>query len=94
MLAEFNTGIYDTSIYGNIDSKIYPTLESSNDTFDRQVGIVQKYSPLPDLIFAAQGNYSHLTNASVLLNSTTPSAPSIPNPIISPANPNCRALPE
>ena len=26
LLADFNTGIYDTSIYGNIDSKIYPTL--------------------------------------------------------------------
>ena len=87
LLADYNTGIYDTSIYGNIDSKIYPTLDSSNDTFDRQAGIVQKYSPLPDLIFAAQGNYTHSTNATVLLNSTTPSAPSIPSPIVSPANP-------
>ena len=39
------------------------------------------------LLFAAQGNYAHLTNATFLLNSTTPSAPSIPNPIVSPVNP-------
>ena len=87
LLADFNTGIYETSIYGNIDSAIYPTLDSSNDTFNRQAGIVQKYSPLPDLLFTAQGNYVHSTNATVLLNSTTPAAPSIPSPIVSPANP-------
>ena len=87
LLADFNTGIYETSIYGNIDSKIYPTLDSSNDTFNRQAGFLQKYSPLPDLLFTAQGNYAHSTNASVLLNSTTPAATSIPSPIVSPANP-------
>ena len=87
VLADYNTGIYETSIYGNIDSKIYPTLDSSNDTFNRQAGILQKYSPLPDLLFTAQGNYAYSTNAIVLLNSTTPAAPSIPSPIVSPANP-------
>jgi hypothetical protein len=87
LLADFNTGIYETSIYGNIDSRIYPTLDSSNDTFNRQAGILQKYSPLPDLLFTAQGNYAHSTNAGVLLNSTTPAATSIPSPIVSPANP-------
>ena len=87
LLADFNTGIYETSIYGNIDSSIYPTLDSSNDTFNRQAGILQKYSPLPDLLFTAQGNYAHSTNATVLLNSTTPAATSIPSPIVSPANP-------
>ena len=87
LLADYNTGIYETSIYGNIDSKIYPTLDSSNDTFNRQAGILQKYSPLPDLQFTAQANYFYSTDANVLLNSTTPSAPSIPSPIVSPANP-------
>ena len=48
LLADYNTGIYETSIYGNIDSTIYPTLDLSNDTFNRQAGILQKYSPLPD----------------------------------------------
>ena len=42
---------------------------------------------MPDLLFTAQGNYTHSTNATVLLNSTTPAATSIPSPIISPANP-------
>ncbi len=87
LLADYNTGIYETSIYGNIDSRIYPTLDSSNDTFNRQAGILQKYSPLPDLLFTAQGNYAYSTAATVLLNSTTPAAPSIPSPIVSPANP-------
>ena len=87
LFADYNTGIYETSIYGNIDSKIYPTLDSSNDTFNRQAGILQKYSPLPDLLFTAQANYAYSTNATVLLNSTTPAAPSIPSPIVSPANP-------
>ena len=87
LLAEFNTGIFDTSLYGNIDSKIYPTLDPLNDTFNRQAGFVQKYSPLPDLIFTAQGNYTHNTYANVLVNSTTPAVQAVPSPIISPANP-------
>jgi hypothetical protein len=57
LLADFNTGIFDTSLYGNIDSVIYPTLDPLNDTFNRQAGFIQKYSPLPDLIFSAQGDY-------------------------------------
>ena len=81
LLADIDTGIYETSIYGNIDSKIYPTLNSSNDTFNRQAGILQKYSPLPDLLFTAQANYAHLTDASVLLNSTISAATSIPSPM-------------
>ena len=80
LLADFNTGIYETSIYGNIDSKIYPTLNLSNDTFNRQAGILQKYSPLPDLLFTAQGNYAYSTNANVLLNSTTPVRSRNPKP--------------
>ncbi len=87
LLADFNTGIFETQAYGNFDSRIYPTLDSSNNTFDPQVGIIQKYSPLRDLIFTVQANYFHATDASVVLNSTTPAAPSIPGPITSPANP-------
>ena len=41
LLADFNTGIYETSIYGNIDRRIYPTLDLTNDTFDRQAGFLQ-----------------------------------------------------
>jgi hypothetical protein len=87
LLADFNTGIFDTSLYGNIDSVIYPTLDSSNDTFDRQAGFIQKYSPLPDLVFSAQGEYTHATNANVIATTTSPSVSSSSTPITSPASP-------
>jgi hypothetical protein len=87
LLADFNTGIFDTSLYGNIDSVIYPTLDPANNTFDRQAGFIQKYSPLPDLVFSAQGDYTHTTNANVISNSTTPSVSSSSTPITSPASP-------
>jgi hypothetical protein len=80
ILADYNTGIYDTSIYGNIDSEVYPTLNYENNTFNRQAGLIQKYSPLRDLTFTVQGDYTHSTNANVLVNS-------IPAPITSSASP-------
>jgi hypothetical protein len=80
LLADFDNGFCKTSIYGNIDSKIYPTLDSQNNTFDRQAGVIQSYAPLRDLIFTAQGDYTHSTNAFVITNS-------LPNPLISPASP-------
>ena len=66
--ADYNTGIWETQFYGNIDSTIYPTLDYVNNTFNRQAGVIQKYSPLPDLVFTAQGDYTHNTSASVLVN--------------------------
>jgi opacity protein-like surface antigen len=87
LLADRNTGIYETQLYGNIDSTVYPTQSSSIDTFNEQGGFRQTYSPLPDLVFTAHGDYTHNTNASVLSNSTTPSVSTIPNPIVSPATP-------
>ena len=80
VLADYNTGIYDTQIYGNIDSTVYPTLDYTNNTFNRQAGVIQKYSPLPDLLITAQGDYSHVTNAYVLQTS-------IPAPVTSPGSP-------
>jgi hypothetical protein len=81
LLADFDTGINSTHLYGNIDSVIYPTLDSLNDTFDRQAGFIQKYSPLRDLVFTAQGDYTHATNANVIANTTTPStSPSTGSP--------------
>jgi len=67
--AEYNSGIYDTQVYANIDSRVYPTLNYLNNTFDRQAGISQSYSPLPDLTFIGQGDYQHLTNAAVIQSS-------------------------
>ena len=61
LLAEYNAGLYDTKIYGNISSSIYPTLDPSNNTLNAQVGFTQIYTPLPDLAFTLQGNAAHAT---------------------------------
>ena len=79
--ADYNTGLYETQLYGNIDSTIYPTIDYHNNTFNRQAGIIQKYSPLPDLVFTAQGDYTHNTAASVLINS-------LPTPISTAGSPS------
>ena len=78
--ADYNTGIHDTQFYGNIDSKVYPTLNYTNNTFTRQAGVIEKYSPLPDLLFTLHGDYTHNTDAYVLQSS-------IPAPITSPGSP-------
>lgn len=78
--ADYNTGLYDTQFYGNVDSEVYPTLDYQNNTFNRQAGVIQKYSPLPDLVFSAQADYTHNTDANVLINS-------LPAPISSPGSP-------
>jgi hypothetical protein len=80
LLAVFDTGIYKTSLYGSVDSIFYPTLNSANNTFDRQAGFIQDWSPLRDLTFTAQGDYTHSTDAYAITNS-------LPNPLISPASP-------
>ena len=78
--ADYNTGIFETTLYGNIDSTIYPTLNFINNTFNRNAGVIQKYWPLRDLVFTVQGDYTHSTNANVLINS-------LPTPLGSPGSP-------
>ena len=78
--ARYYTGFFDTHIYGNIDSSVYPTLDYHNNTFNKQAGFSEKYSPLPDLDFTVIGNYAHSTLASVVEQSiatpvTTPGQP-------------------
>jgi len=80
LTAEYNAGIYDTQLYGNIDSTIYPTLPDQNNTFNREAGFIQKYSPLPDLVFTAQGDYTHNTLAYAIVGS-------LPAPISSAGSP-------
>src|ERR1700682_2999892 len=63
LLAEYDTGIHDTKLYGNIDSEVYPTLNYSQNTFNRQAGVIQTFAPLRALIFTVQGDYTHNTNA-------------------------------
>ncbi len=81
LLADWDTGIHDIKLYGNIDSAIYPTLNPVNDTFNRQAGVIDTYSPLTDLTFSAQGNYAFNSLTSVI------PGRALPSPIISPANP-------
>jgi Putative beta-barrel porin 2 len=77
--AELDTGIYDTKLYGNIDSILYPTQNELN-TFNRQAGVYETYAPLRDLILTAHVDYTHNTLANVVITS-------IPTPITSPATP-------
>lgn len=80
LLAQYDTGIHTTSVYGNINSNIYPFISDLNDTFDRQVGFIEKYEAMRDLIFTVQGDYHHVTDAYVY-------ASALPSPIISAASP-------
>ncbi len=80
LLAQYDTGIHTTSLYGNINSNVYPFINSMNDTFDRQAGFIEKYEAMRDLIFTVQADYHHLTNASFY-------TAALPSPIISAAAP-------
>ncbi len=80
LLAQYDTGIHTTSLYGNISSNIYPFIDSTNDTFNRQAGFTEKYEAMRDLIFTLQGNYQYSTNATVF-------TPALPTPVVSPVSP-------
>ena len=56
-----------TTLYGSLDARTYPTNTQLN-VLDPKVGFVQKYAPLPDLTFRAQGDYTHQTITSTLIN--------------------------
>lgn len=80
LLADWDTGIHDTKLYGDIDSEIYPTLNYTNNTFNRQAGVIETYSPLRDLNFTTQFDYTHNSLAAAVTNS-------LPTPITTSANP-------
>ena len=86
--AEWTNGIHTTDIYGSAEGRRYPT-EEELDAFDDRVGLLQKYSPLPDLTFSVQGDYSHNTLGTQLINAI-PTAITAPgaNPASNPSNPN------
>jgi Putative beta-barrel porin 2 len=77
--AELDTGIYDTKLYGNVDSTLYPTQNELN-TLNKQAGVYETYAPLRDLILTTHVDYSHNTFANVVITS-------IPTPVTSPATP-------
>jgi len=76
LIAEWSNGIHTTTLYGNVDARTYPSA-TQYDVLDPQAGFVQKYSPLPDLTFRVQGDYTHQTLTSTLINA-------IPGAIASP----------
>ena len=78
LVAEHTNGIHTTRLYGDIQSKIYPTV-SDNNTLDRQAGIIQRYEAMRDLIFTFHGDYTHREIATLFQNA-------IPGPVIGPAN--------
>jgi hypothetical protein len=77
--ADWTDGIYATELYGNFEQRFYPS-QSDLNIFNRNAGLVQSYSPLPDLKFTVQGDYTHLTNTSTLVGS-------IPNALVSGPSP-------
>ena len=77
LTAEWSNGIHQTTLYGNIERRVYPTDNEVNAT-DGQATFTQKYAPLRDLTFTAQGNYTHKTLSSNLEDAT-------PSEISSPA---------
>jgi Putative beta-barrel porin 2 len=65
LITEWTDGIHTTTLYGNLDQRFYPSRSDLN-TFDRNGGFIQQYSPLPDLNFKLQGDYTHVTNTGVV----------------------------
>ncbi len=80
LLAQYDTGIHTTSLYGNINSNVYPFINYINDTFDRQAGFIEKYEAMRDLIFTLLGDYHHLTDAYAFTQA-------LPTPVVSPVSP-------
>src|SRR5437879_4444395 len=78
LIAEWNNGIHKTTLYGNAERRFYPGNAEIN-TFDRQAGFVQNYSPLRDVTFRVQGDYTHRTNSSSLVSA-------IPDQLTSPGS--------
>ncbi|PYX40859.1 MAG: hypothetical protein DMG81_05030 [Acidobacteria bacterium] len=76
LVAEWTNGIHTTTLYGRAERQFFPSEQEIN-TFDRQAGFIQKYSPLPDLIFRTQADYTHNTISPSLVSG-------IPGPVASP----------
>ena len=66
--AQWTDGIHTSALFASVTSEQYPTNNLINK-FDRMATFTQTYSPLPDLTFTAEGNYSHTTVTSSLTNS-------------------------
>jgi hypothetical protein len=57
ILAENSDGIHKTTFYGMADGRAY-TDNSVSSTVAARTGLIQRYQPLADLTFTAQGDYT------------------------------------
>src|SRR6266852_6163282 len=57
LLAENTDGIHKTTFYGMADGRAY-TQNDAGSTVAARAGIIQRYQPLPDVTFTAQGDYT------------------------------------
>jgi hypothetical protein len=83
LIAEWSNGIHSTTVYGNADLRDY-LMAGELNAFDDKVGVVQRYSPLPDLVFKVQGDYTHSTWGTGLINAipgqiASPGTSTLPN---------------
>lgn len=64
LVAEWSNVIHTSTFYGSTDNTFYNA--SQNNVANANAGFKQSYSPLPDLKFAVQGDYTHLTDTGVV----------------------------
>jgi hypothetical protein len=59
LLAETTDGIHKSTFYGMMDARGYTASSTSNgDVVSARTGFVQRYQPMPDLVFNAQADYT------------------------------------
>jgi len=68
MTAEWSDGIHTTTIYGNVEGRVYPT-ENEINALDEEATFTQNYAPLRDLNFTLMTDFTHKTIASSLTSS-------------------------
>jgi Putative beta-barrel porin 2 len=59
LLAEATDGIHKTTLYGMADVRLYTDHQADNaDTTAARAGFMQRFQPMPDLVFNVQGDYT------------------------------------
>ena len=96
LVANLNSGVHNTTLYGNLDGSFYSGAASEKNLVNGHAGISEVYEAQRDLVFNAQGDYSHQTSlfsnvvSNPLASSTVlPNAQSLLSPIAtSPTSPS------
>src|SRR5712691_29028 len=59
LLAEATDGIHKTTLYGMADVRLYTDHQADNaDATAARAGFMQRFQPMPDLVFNVQGDYT------------------------------------